>query len=98
MKTTVSSFDFCTAFANIRPDNFSHEGLNALFDYLEDYEEQCETEIELDVIAICCEYTEYKNMKELKENYDSIETMEDLENHTTVIAIGPERGFIIADF
>jgi len=59
MKTTVSRYDFERAVVDAdRRDNFSYEGLNALFDYLEDYEEQTGEEIELDVIALCCDYAE----------------------------------------
>jgi hypothetical protein len=59
MKTTVSRYDFERAFADAdRKENFSYEGLNALFDYLESYEEETGQEIELDVIALCCDYTE----------------------------------------
>jgi hypothetical protein len=59
MKTTVSRYDFERTFVDAdRKENFSYEALGLLFDYFEDYEEQTGEEIELDVIAICCEYTE----------------------------------------
>jgi hypothetical protein len=59
MKTTVSRYDFERAFVDAdRKENFSYEALGLLFDYFEDYEEQTGQEIELDVIAICCDYTE----------------------------------------
>ena len=58
MKTTVSRFDFFHAFEQMRPDNFSREGLNVMFDYLEMLEEDTGTEIEFDVIAICGDYNE----------------------------------------
>ena len=59
MKQSISKYQFRDAFVNYsREDNFSYDGLNALFDYLEQYEEDCDTEIELDVIALCCEYSE----------------------------------------
>jgi hypothetical protein len=59
MKTTVTKYDFERAFVDAdRKENFSYEGLAVLFDYFEDYEEQTGEEIELDVIAICCEYNE----------------------------------------
>lgn len=70
MKKTISKYDFTQQFINIRPDNFSYNGLNALFDYLEEYEECTGAEIELDVIAICCDFTEYENIKEFVLNYD----------------------------
>jgi hypothetical protein len=58
MKTTISLNEFQNAFDRMRPDNFSYEGLGLLFDYFEDYEESTGEEIELDVIAICCDYVE----------------------------------------
>lgn len=59
MKTTVSKYDFERAFVDAgRKDNFSHEALGLLFDYFEQYEEDSGSEVELDVIALCCEYSE----------------------------------------
>lgn len=69
MKTTVSRYDFERAFVDAdRKDQFSYEGLKALFDYLEDYEEQTGEEIELDVIALCCEYSE-ETAEDIARNY-----------------------------
>ena len=59
MKTTVNNSDFHDAFRNYdRLDNFSYEARNIIFEYLEEYEESTGEEVELDVIAICCDYTE----------------------------------------
>lgn len=59
MKTSVNFSAFVNAFRDMnRMDNFSREGLEALFDYLEQYEEDIGEEIELDVIALCCDYAE----------------------------------------
>lgn len=58
MKQTVGIYEFREAFRNIRPDNFSYEGLNLLFEYFENYEMDTGEEIEFDVIAICCDYSE----------------------------------------
>jgi tRNA splicing ligase len=69
MKTTVSRYDFERAFVDAdRKENFSYEGLKALFDYFESYEEETGEEIELDVIAICCEYCE-DTVAEIARNY-----------------------------
>ena len=94
MVKTLSFYDFERGFADVgRTNSFTYEGLKALFDYLESYEEETEIPIELDVIALCCEYTEYENFEELQKDYD-VESMEELENHTTVIMVNEER-FII---
>lgn len=59
MKTTVSNCDFHDAFrAYDRLENFSYEGRNLLFEMLESIEDDSGEEIELDVIAICCDYSE----------------------------------------
>lgn len=76
MKQTISFYDFERAFHDIRPDNFSYSGLKALFDYLEEYEESTDEEIELDVIAICCDYSEYESADEAASNYFEYEGME----------------------
>ena len=59
MKTTVSLYDFREAFRTCgRAEQFSYEGLEVLFDYLEQYEEDTGEELELDVIALCCDFYE----------------------------------------
>lgn len=70
MKQSVNFSEFVDAFrAHGRQDQFSYEGKRALFDYLEQLEEDTGTEIELDVIALCCEYTE-ASLAEVADNYD----------------------------
>jgi hypothetical protein len=57
MKQSVTFSAFVDAFhAYKRFDQFGYEALRIIFDYLEEYEANTQ-EIELDVIAICCEYT-----------------------------------------
>lgn len=69
MKTTVSRYDFERAFVDAnRKENFSYEGLGLLFAYFEDLEESMGEEIELDVIAICCEYAE-DTVSDIARNY-----------------------------
>ena len=59
MKQTIDSGDFRMAFRDYdRTENFTHEGLDLLFDYFESLEQDTGEEIELDVIAICCEFNE----------------------------------------
>ena len=59
MKTTVTFSDFVDAFRQAgRQDNFSYDGLRALFDYLEEVERDIGEEFELDPIALCCDYAE----------------------------------------
>lgn len=56
------------AFRAIRPENFSPDALRMLFAYYEELEESTGEEIELDVIAICCEWAEY-TAEELIQEY-----------------------------
>lgn len=60
MHTTIDNvYQFRDAFhACGRGDQFSYDGLEVLFDYLEQYEEDTGESVELDVIAFCCEYSE----------------------------------------
>lgn len=59
MYQSVGFGEFCDAFrACNRSGNFSYEGKCILFDYLEGYEEDTGESIELDIIALCCEYSE----------------------------------------
>lgn len=57
MKQSITFSQFVDAFhAYDRYDSFGYNGLRIIFDYLEQYEQDCNEEIELDVIAICCDY------------------------------------------
>jgi len=59
MKITIDFTDFRDAFRRYdRESSYSREGLQMLFDHFEEYEEQTGHAVELDVIAICCDYDE----------------------------------------
>jgi hypothetical protein len=108
MKTTISKYDFERAFVDAdRKENFSYEALGLLFDYFESYEEETGEEIELDVIAICCEYSE-DNPDDIISNYSiDVEGMDDdekieavrdyLSDNTTLIG-ETATGFVYACF
>ncbi len=40
--------------------NFSYRGVRALFEYLDDLHDE-ENPLKLDVISLCCDFSEYKN-------------------------------------
>lgn len=93
MKQTINLNDFHNAFDKVRPKNFSYEGLEQLFDYLESYEADTGDEIELDVIGLCCEYSEL-TPQEIAQSYDIeiaddgnelLNVMDYLADHTSVI-------------
>jgi hypothetical protein len=70
MKTTVSEFQFVESFRLCgRESQFSVNARRALFAHFEDFEHDTGTEIELDPIAICCEWAEYKSPKEAAKDY-----------------------------
>jgi len=93
MKIIVTNSIFHDAFYNLSEsykDHFSYDGLTALFNYLDEIDEDAE----LDPIALCCEFTEYNNVADAYANYnDELEAeseqegkmLEWLRDNTTVI-------------
>jgi len=87
-------------------DNFSYEGRKALFDYLEELENDAfDTDnnplgIAFDPIALCCEYSEYENIQEFWNDYDKEDypTIDKIEDNTAVIKIQDSNKFIIQSF
>lgn len=104
MKQTVNETDFRDAFHTIRPDNFSYEGLGALLEWLEEYEDSTGEEMELDVTALCCDFSEH-TLEDLQREYgdyegeqweDLDEAIEWLEERTTVVPVNDETVIIQA--
>lgn len=93
MYMNIGFYEFREAFRLMgRENQFSYEGLYALYNELLSYEEMEGVEMELDVIAICCDYSEWENLKEFQDSYgDEYETMEDVENRFMVISIDDDR-------
>ena len=59
MKQTIDLYAFRSAFYNMgRKDSFSYGGLEILFDYLDEVEQDTGEEMELDVISLCGEFKE----------------------------------------
>ena len=94
----INEYDFIKAFEQVRPDNFSRAGLFALYEYFEQLEKDIGNPIELDVIAICCEYSEYESLEEFQKDYgDDYQSIDEIEQVTTVIPVD-DSGFIILQF
>jgi hypothetical protein len=95
----VTWYDFSDWFlkSDSHKDNFSFEGLIALYDYLEELDESMGEQTEFDPIAICCDYSEYDSLKDIKANYPDIKSLEDLQDNTTVIECDNGH-LIIQDF
>ena len=69
MKTTIDFSDFREAFRTYgRADSYTPAGLEMLFNHFEELESDTGTEIELDVIAICCDYDE-NHWEDVASNY-----------------------------
>lgn len=66
---SVTFQDFCDAFTGSYADKFSYEGKQALFDYLEMLERDMDKEIELDFIALSCDFTEYDSAWDAMKQY-----------------------------
>lgn len=69
MKITLNESEFINRFMAIRPENFSREGLAALFAHLEELEDDLGEETEFDPIAICCDWSEHDSALEAAEAY-----------------------------
>ena len=106
MKQNITVENFISEHKKLRPDNFTREGLIALFNFYEEIEQ----DIELDVIRDCVYFSEYKNLKEFHNDYDKTEypDVEQIEERTTLIKISKTcprdrkypkcKGFIIENF
>ena len=87
-----------------RGDQFSYEALGLLFDYLND----CGSDVELDVVAICCEFSE--DTPESIADYYSIDTegldegeikgtvLKHLENNTSIVGETSSGNFVYVQF
>ena len=91
-----------------RQKNFSYNGLLALFDYLEELSEDTGSGYELDVIQLCCDYSE-DTYADIADNYridlsdceDEIEikaAVEDYLQAITCIVGEVDNGFVYAAF
>ena len=92
MIQTINLSDFRAAFHSMgRKDQFSYEGLGALFDYIE----EVDPDFDLDVIALCCDYSE-ETVQQIAENYSlTAYDSEDLE--AVVREYLEEKTSIVAD-
>ena len=73
---TVNEHQFIDAFKtwDTYKNNFSYEGLKALYEELEEVAEcMADKTVALDVIAICCDYTEFENFKDFQEHYSNLD-------------------------
>jgi hypothetical protein len=93
MKITLTESEFVNRFLAIRPDNFSREGLRALFGHLEELERDLGEEVEFDPIGLCCDWSEYNLATEACADFghaeeDSEKALEWLRDQTQVVEAG----------
>ena len=83
MIQTVNLHDFRQAFHDCgRGEQFSYEALGLIFEYYEQYEDDTGEQVNLDVIAICCELAElppveFRKLYNVPENADLQEYLSD---------------------
>ena len=99
MKTILSTSEIAESLRQC--SQMSYKASFAMADYLEEYEESTGEELELDPVAIRCEFTEYESAIDAAAQYTSEFTteaaaLEYLQDHTTVIEF--DGGVIIQDF
>ena len=77
MITHVTQTDFIDTFRNSTTykNNFSYDGLIALFEYLEDLEEDTGEQINFDMVGLCCDYSEYSNVENFINDYQDYQEM-----------------------
>ena len=97
MKDTITSYQFVNEMAQAQ-HGFSREGATALFEYFEQYEQDCDMEMEFDPVGIRCDFDEYESLEDVKQNYQDIKTLEDLKDRTIVIEIPNSDRLIIQAF
>lgn len=104
MFQSVTFSSFCDSFHNLdRQDQFTYAGKRVLFDYLEEYEAATGDSVELDVIALCCEYVESTHAEVMRDySLDSDTTEEQvlewLQDNTSVCGETKEGTIVFAQF
>jgi len=71
MTEQMTKSKFIQEFKAIRPENFSYEGLSALFEYFEEFEDDTGESVSFDPIAICCEFSEHESALDAARQYTS---------------------------
>tara|TARA_R100000657_G_C4598899_1_gene55354 strand:+ start:106 stop:465 length:360 start_codon:yes stop_codon:yes gene_type:complete len=95
----VTESQFINAFKSwdTYKNHFSYEGLKALYEYFEEVAECNDSgTFELDVVAICCDFTEYSSFKEWKEDFSNLDQInyihggepDSIDYYTTVLLVG----------
>jgi len=109
MKQNVNFYAFREAFCRMdRQSNFPGNGLSVLFNYLEELEDDIGEEIELDVVGLCCDYSQ-DHWIDVACNYNiDLEGLEDankmqavidyLQDNTSFVGIANDEELIYQSF
>lgn len=104
MKQTINLSQFRDEFQSIRPNNFSYEGLEILYDYID----EMIPDYDLDVIELCCDYSE-ESIEELIRSYsidcDGIEddeidahVLDYINDHSIVLGVTYDGSIVYQNF
>ena len=93
MITYVTQSEFIDTFRNSHSykNNFSYDGLIALFEYLEDLEIDTGGQINFDMVGLCCDYSEYSNIEEFINDYQDYQEM----SYTEIMSVLREETEVI---
>ena len=78
MKKTLRTSEIVTALLSDNYAKWTFEAAQALAEYLEEYEKECDIELELDVVAIRCEFNEFGSLQDWAEARFTDEELADL--------------------
>tara|TARA_R110002110_G_scaffold315391_1_gene528504 strand:- start:425 stop:766 length:342 start_codon:yes stop_codon:yes gene_type:complete len=113
MITTISKEEAIKELCSDDYASWSYEAAAAIYDYLEDLEDDCGIVTVFNVTEIRCEFSEYKSLEKFNEQFHGPGkesehfTLEELRDRTTVLTLeyfkplspGPGTdGLVIADF
>ena len=106
---TVTFGLFCDAFTkHDRQNQFSYDGKKALFNYLEELSEGIGESLELDIVALCCDYEEEDwetiaeqhsiDLTDCEDEEEKEKAVEDYLNDRTTVVGKTSVGFVYAIF
>ena len=78
MKKTLTHYEAANEIYEVYDHQFSYAAAHALAEYYEDLEDEIGEEIEIDPVAIACDWAEYANDEELVEAYEYL--LQDADN------------------
>lgn len=77
MKQTLTTYDAASQLHNDKNGGWTWNGAQALVEYLEELETEMENEIEFDVIALRCDFSEHLSLEEWAKEYFGRDKWED---------------------